>query len=177
VPEAPRGVIKPLDLTAGVATDPWLCYFFIHIMMQDLDFTEIVDLICKDDPRYDRKAYSFVRLGLDHTVKSFKKSDPARTQQSQHVSGRELLEGLRIYALDQFGPLTKTVLESWGVHRCTDFGEIVFNLIEYKVFSKTESDRREDFADIYDFEAAFVKPFRPVEKPRPGSSTKAVESA
>jgi uncharacterized repeat protein (TIGR04138 family) len=146
-------------------------------MMQDLDFTEIVDLICKEDNRYDRKAYSFVRLGLDQTVKSVKKSDPARTQQSQHVSGRELLEGLRVYALDQFGPLAKTVLESWGVHRCADFGEIVFNLIEYRVFSKTENDRREDFADIYDFEGAFVKPFRPADKLRPGPSTKAVEPA
>ena len=146
-------------------------------MTQDLDFAEIVDLICKEDPRYDKKAYSFVRLGLDHTVKNLKKSDTTRTQQSQHVTGRELLEGLRAYALDQFGPLTKIVLESWGVHRCTDFGEIVFNLIEYRVFSKTESDRREDFSDIYDFEEAFVKPFRPSERKRAGPSTQAVESA
>lgn len=146
-------------------------------MMQDLDFNEIVDLICKEDPRYDKKAYGFVRLGLDHTVKAVKKNDPARTQQSQHVSGRELLEGLRVYALEQFGPLSKLVLESWGVNRCADFGEIVFNMIEYRVFSKTESDHREDFADIYDFEEAFVKPFRPAQKPRPGSSAKAVGSA
>jgi len=146
-------------------------------MMQDLDFTEIVDLICKEDPRYDKKAYSFVRLGLDQTVKNLKKSDPTRAQQSQHVTGRELLEGLRAYALDQFGPLTKTVLESWGVHRCTDFGDIVFNLIEYRVFSKTENDRREDFVDIYDFDEAFVKPFRPADKKRAGPSTQAVGSA
>jgi uncharacterized repeat protein (TIGR04138 family) len=145
-------------------------------MMQDLDFTEIVDLICKEDTRYDKKAYAFVRHGLDHTVKGLKKSDPARAQQSQHVSGRELLEGLRVHALDQFGPLAKTVLESWGVHRCADFGEIVFSLIEYRVFSKTESDRREDFADIYQFDEAFVKPFRPADKDRPGPSTKAVGS-
>ena len=143
-------------------------------MMQDLDFAEIVELIRKEDTRYDRKAYSFVRQGLDHTVKNFKKSDPARTQQSQHVSGRELLEGLRTYALDQFGPLAKTVLESWGVRRCADFGEIVFNLIEYRVFSKTENDRREDFADVFDFDEAFVKPFQPADKHRPGPPTKAV---
>jgi uncharacterized repeat protein (TIGR04138 family) len=146
-------------------------------MMQDLDFAEIVELICKEDSRYDKRAYSFVRQGLDQTVKNLKKSDPARTRQSQHVSGRELLEGLRAFALDQFGPLAKTVLESWGVHRCADFGEIVFNLIEYRIFSKTEDDRREDFADIYDFDEAFVKPFRPAEKRRPGPSTKAVGSA
>ena len=135
-------------------------------MMQDLDFSEIVDLIYKDDPRYDRKAYTFVRLGLDQTVKNLKKADPARTQQSQHVSGRELLEGLRAYALDQYGPMAKTVLDSWGVRRCADFGEIVFSLIDYRVFSKTEKDRREDFAEIFDFDDAFVRPFQPSERRR-----------
>jgi uncharacterized repeat protein (TIGR04138 family) len=145
-------------------------------MMQDLDFTEVVDLICKEDTRYDKRAYSFVRQGLDHTVKNLRKSEPARTQQSQHVSGPELLEGMRAFALDQFGPLAKTVLDSWGVHRCTDFGEIVFNLIEYRVFSKTENDRREDFSNIYDFEEAFVKPFRPGDKGRLGPSKKTMET-
>jgi uncharacterized repeat protein (TIGR04138 family) len=144
-------------------------------MMQDLDFSEVVDLICKEDPRYDRRAYHFVRHGLDATVKNLKKSDPARIQQSPHVSGRELLDGLRVHALDQFGPLAKTVLDSWGVHHCTDFGEIVFNLIEYNVFSKTEKDRREDFSDLYDFDDAFVKPFRPAGRRRPGPPTEAVD--
>ena len=101
-----------------------------------------------------------------------KKKDAARTERSRHVSGPELLQGLRIYALDQYGPLAKTVLESWGVSRCRDFGDIVFNLIEYNVFSKTESDRREDFSDIYTFDDAFVKPFQPSRRPRgTGSST------
>src|SRR5882757_7551541 len=129
--------------------------------MQDLEFSEIVGLICKEDSRFDRQAYTFVRQALDHTVKELKRKTPERTGKSQHVTGAELLQGIRVYALDQFGPLTKTVLNTWGVLRCADFGDIVFNLIEYNVFSKTESDRREDFADIYDFDEAFVKPFRP----------------
>lgn len=129
--------------------------------MQDLEFSEIVGLICKEDPRFDRKAYNFVRQALDHTVKEVKRKQPERTGKSQHVSGAELLAGIRDYALDQYGPLAKTVLTTWGVKRCSDFGDIVFNLIEYNVFSKTESDRREDFAEIYDFDEAFVKPFRP----------------
>ena len=129
--------------------------------MQDLEFTEIVGLICKEDSRFDRKAYTFVRQALDHTVKEMKRKTPERTGKSQHVSGAELLQGIRAYALDQFGPLTMTVLGSWGIRRCTDFGDIVFNLIEYNVFSKTENDRREDFSDIYDFDEAFVKPFQP----------------
>ncbi|HVU23174.1 MAG TPA: Minf_1886 family protein [Opitutus sp.] len=145
--------------------------------MQDPDFSEIVELICKEDPRYDRKAYEFIRLGLDHTVKELKKKEGVRSARSRHVSGPELLEGMRVYTLDQFGPLAKTVLNSWGINRCADFGEIVFNLIEYNVFSKTENDRREDFSDLYSFEDAFVKPFLPA-KPMPGaSSAEAVGSA
>ena len=132
----------------------------------DSDFADIVTLICKEDARFDRRAYDFVRAGLDHTVKELRKKDAARAERSRHVSGPELLEGLRAYALDQYGPLAKTVLDSWGVRRCRDFGDIVFNLIEYNVFSKTENDRREDFADIYDFETAFVKPFQPARRTR-----------
>ena len=138
--------------------------------MQDLEFTEIVELICKEDTRFDRKAYTFIRQALDHTVKELKKQHPERTQKSQHVTGAELLQGIRIYALEQFGPLAKTVLVNWGIRRCTDFGDIVFNLIEYNIFSKTENDRREDFADLYEFEDAFVKPFAPARKRRTRSS-------
>jgi uncharacterized repeat protein (TIGR04138 family) len=137
--------------------------------MQNPDFGEIVALICKEDPRFNRRAYDFVRLGLDQTVKDLKKKDAARAEKSRHVSGPELLEGLRAYALDQFGPLAKTVLNAWGVRRCRDFGDIVFNLIEYNVFSKTESDRREDFTDVFDFDEAFVRPFLPL-KPLRGTS-------
>ncbi len=145
--------------------------------MQDPDFAEIVGLICKEDPRFDRKAYDFIRLGLDHTVKELKAKESARASRSRHVSGPELLEGLRVYALEQFGPLTKTVLESWGIRRCSDFGDIVFNLIEYNVFSKTDNDRREDFSDLYTFEDAFVKPFLPTKSSRGSSSAEAVGSA
>lgn len=134
--------------------------------MQDLEFSEIVGLICKEDARFDRKAYNFVRQALDHTVKEMKRKNPERTGKSQHVTGAELLEGIRAYALEQYGPLTKTVLNTWGIRRCADFGDIVFNLIEYNVFSKTENDRREDFSNIYDFEEAFVKPFLPANSRR-----------
>jgi uncharacterized repeat protein (TIGR04138 family) len=145
--------------------------------MQDPDFADIVASICKEDSRFDRKAYDFIRLGLDHTVKELKKKETTRAGRSRHVSGPELLDGLRIYALDQFGPLAKTVLNSWGIRKCGDFGDIVFNLIEYNVFSKTDSDRREDFSDVYSFEDAFVKPFLPGKSSRGPSSAEAVESA
>lgn len=145
--------------------------------MQNPDFGEIVALICKEDPRFDRRAYDFVRLGLDHTVKELRKKDTARADRSRHVSGPELLEGLRAYALEQYGPLAKTVLNAWGVRRCRDFGDIVFNLIEYNVFSKTDNDRREDFTDVYDFDDAFVKPFQPARRPRGTSAAEAFGAA
>ncbi len=129
--------------------------------MQDPEFAEIVALICKEDGRFDRRAYDFVRRGLDHTVSDLRKREAARVGVARHVTPAELLQGLRAYALEQFGPLTKTVLNAWGVRRDRDFGEIVFNLIDHAVFSKTETDRREDFDGVYDFDEAFVQPFLP----------------
>ena len=67
----------------------------------------------------------------------------------------------------QFGPLAKTVLNTWGIHETLHFGDIVYNFIDYNVFSKTDSDRREDFADVYLFDEAFERPFRPVARRLP----------
>lgn len=135
--------------------------------MQDLEFAEIVDQIRKEDPRFDKRAYFFLRHGLDYTVKEMKKKNAQRMAESQHVNGPELLEGLRHYALEQFGPMAKLVLNEWGVNRGRDFGDMVFNLIDYNVFSKTDADTREDFADTYTFEDAFVKPFQATRKHPP----------
>ena len=145
--------------------------------MHDSDFPRIVALICKEDTRFDRKAYDFVRLGLDHTVKEIRKKDVSRTGKSRHVSGPELLDGLRVFALDQYGPLTKTVLNAWGLKKSRDFGDIVFNLIEYNVFSKTDNDRPEDFDGGFTFEEAFVKPFLPKKKLRIPGATGALGTA
>lgn len=126
--------------------------------MQKVNFTEALDQILSRDPRYDRDAYHFVREGLDFTVKLLKKS---ATGKDRHVSGQELLEGLRRYSLQEFGPMAKTVLNYWGVKRCEDFAEIVFNLVDKGILGKTEQDTREDFRGGYDFEEAFVKPYLP----------------
>jgi uncharacterized repeat protein (TIGR04138 family) len=83
-----------------------------------------------------------------------------------HVSGQELLSGIREFALRQFGPMALTVLEEWGVKRCEDFGEIVFNMIESGLLAKTAEDSRDDFKGGYDFMEAFREPFLP----RPGKA-------
>jgi len=135
--------------------------------MQPTNFEEALRLIRQEDPRFAEGAYLFVREALDFTIKLLKK--PA-TGPRRHVSGAELLEGIRQYALQEYGPMARTVLATWGVHRCEDFGALVFNLVNARVLGKTDEDRLEDFNGGYDFDEAFRAPFRsagrPAVKPR-----------
>src|SRR5439155_18738034 len=82
-------------------------------------------------------------------------------RKKRHVTGRELLDGIRRLGLERFGPMAPTVFEAWGVRRTADFGEIVFNMVEIGFLGKTDTDSRDDFKDGYDFDAAFRKPFQP----------------
>src|SRR5438045_7641354 len=129
--------------------------------MQKIEFAEALDSIVKVDVRYHREAYIFLRDALDFTIKQKKKNKENITN---HVSGPELLDGVRRYALKEFGPMVVTVFDSWGIRSCEDVGNIVFNLIGAGVFGKTEEDSIADFRNVYDFAEAFVKPFSP-EKP------------
>lgn len=129
--------------------------------MNGKNFIEVVDLIIREDGRYHKGVYFFIRKALDHTLKQVKKDLDIQDKGTRHVSGAELLEGIRQYALEQFGPLTRTVLHHWGVSKCSDFGDIVFNLVDFGVFGKTEHDNPEDFSGGYDFVEAFEKPFLP----------------
>ena len=122
-------------------------------------FSAKVDAIIARDARFDREAYLFVRDALEFTTRqSKKKADP---YVEHHVSGQQLLEGVRRYALEQYGPMVPTVFEHWRVGSCEDIGAIVFNLIEVREFGKAETDTLEDFRGGFDFHEAFVKPFRP----------------
>ena len=139
-------------------------------MMQDNDFEEAVTEIRLKDSRYDRDAYFFVRESLDFTSKTLNKP---REGTARHVSGAELMEGARAYALQEFGPLALTVLNSWGIKTTSDFGEIVFNLVETGKLGKTHEDKKEDFANGYDFTEVFVKPFMPASvQPAEGTERK-----
>lgn len=146
-------------------------------MSKEYDFSEVVDLIVKDDDRYSKAGYDFLRSALDFTIdRERKRQGKAVSRQQRHVTGQELLVGIRDYALEQYGPMAYTLLGSWGIDRCEDFGEMVFNLIEYGVFSKNEDDAREDFASIFTFEDAFVKPFLPEQRRLKRPRYKAIES-
>ncbi|MDR2862301.1 MAG: hypothetical protein LBV54_00270 [Puniceicoccales bacterium] len=133
-------------------------------MNMDEAFSEAVVKILEHDTQYARSAYYFVRAGLDHTVKKIATGDRKRAAEkgevSHHVSGQELLEGLRELALDQYGPMAYTLLSRWGLHNSSDFGAIVFNLVEAQVLGKTEKDSANDFRGVYDFKDAFLTPFK-----------------
>ena len=129
--------------------------------MQEVTFEEALEAIVTKDPRYQRDAYLFLREALDYTQKLVGKEDGGKVR---HVTGQELLEGIRQFGLEQFGPMTLTVFEEWGVRTCRDFGEIVFNMVEIGLLAKTEKDSRADFQSGYEFEDAFRKPFLPAEK-------------
>jgi uncharacterized repeat protein (TIGR04138 family) len=107
-------------------------------------FAEVADR----DARYTKEAFWFVRDGVHQAVRS-------RAGGSRHVTAHELLETLRILALERYGTNAREQLRSWGVTRCEDFGEIVFALIDNGVFGKRPEDRKEDFEDGYDFATAF----------------------
>jgi len=129
--------------------------------MQEVNFELKLEKILAHDPRYSRDAYHFVREALDFTQQSVKRENQGAIR---HVSGQELLEGIRQFALKQFGPMATIVFEEWGVKSCPDFGEIVFNMVESDLLAKTEKDTREDFQNGYDFHTAFRQPFVPESK-------------
>ena len=130
--------------------------------MHEVSLDEVLEQILAKDARYQRDAYFFVKDALDYTQKLSVKSGQGKLR---HVTGQELLAGIREFALEQFGPMTITVFEEWGIRSCQDFGEIVFNMVESSLLAKTEHDSREDFKDGYDFQDAFRKPFLPQAKP------------
>jgi len=119
-------------------------------MNQSLD--DILESISEKDTRYKPEAYEFVLEALSFTQKKYKKS--------RHVTGKELLEGIKVLLMKDFGPMTMTVLDFWGIQSTEDFGNIVFNLVKGKVLSKTEEDKIETFKNVFDFEAVFDKGYR-----------------
>ena len=107
-----------------------------------------LERILAKDPRFKPEAYVFVHDALGHTW--------SRLDHRRHVTGRELLDGIKDLALKRYGPMAKAVLNSWGVRTTDDFGAIVFNLVDAELLSKTEEDHIEDFHDVYDFDEVFV---------------------
>jgi len=117
--------------------------------------------IVRRDPRYAYEAYEFVFAALDYTLQLLGKQDAEKSETGpRHVSGAELLEGVRDLALREFGLMARTVFRQWGVNRTGDFGVIVFNLVEAELMSKTPEDSLADFENRFDLDEALVQGFR-----------------
>lgn len=119
-------------------------------------FETAVRRILEKEKRFQPEAYVLVRDALDYTVDRLINKTKS---EKRHVSGRELLFGFRDYLLEEFGPMSATMLEDWGMTRCRDVGEIVFLFIEADVFGRQDSDTIEDFDEVYSFQEAFTAPF------------------
>ena len=135
--------------------------------MQQLNFDDVLTRMVEQNPRYHRDAYLFLREALDFTQKVIAKSNKNRGRDGSHITGQELLNGIREYALAIYGPMTMTVFDEWGITSCEDFGQMVFLMIENNLLRKTDQDRPEDFKNGFSFEEAFRKPFLPSGKPAP----------
>jgi uncharacterized repeat protein (TIGR04138 family) len=116
--------------------------------------------VVRRDPRYMYEAYEFVFEALKFTQKALNRVPREGTSgdpgPQYHVSGRELVEGIRDYALHEFGLMARVVFRLWGIKATDDFGEIVFNLVEASLMSKTDEDTRRDFHNVFDLDQALL---------------------
>lgn len=110
------------------------------------DFHKGVTEIVRKDTRYKADAYEFIMHALWFTQGKLKKIG--------HITGKELLEGIREYGLEQYGPLTKMVFQHWGIETTEDFGEIVFNMVKNGLLRKAKEDTLDDFKNVYNFSEA-----------------------
>lgn len=137
-----------------------------------IDPTHPLAELLRRDKRYHLDAYVFVfdalryaheQLGMGRSSGSIEDTVvDNQTEDERHISGQQLCEAIRLYAVKQYGGLAKSVLNHWGVQSTGDFGEIVFNLISIGQMRKTDNDRREDFDGIFNFDDGFRDTFGPL---------------
>ena len=115
-------------------------------------------LVWKRDGRFAFEAYQFLLEALDFVAKQNIPEGP--DSKPMHISGQELLEGMRRYATRQFGPLAAQVWRAWGVESTMDWGTIVFQLVDAEMLNRQDSDSIDDFHAAYDFDEAFVDSYQ-----------------
>ena len=122
--------------------------------------------LLRRDKRYRLDAYVFVFEALRFAQQEHENGHEQSAggedrggEEIHHVTGQQLCEAIRRYALQQYGALAKLVLNHWGVNSTGYFGDFVFNLIDIGQMKKTDSDRREDFDDVFDFDEGLREPF------------------
>ena len=120
-----------------------------------------LEQVVEEYGRYPLEAFEFVRHGLNYAVSQIHGDTRNKEEAACHVSGQQLSQGLRDYAILRYGVMAKAVLGHWGIHRTQDFGRIVFAMVDSKLMQKTDQDDVRDFDGVFDFDAAFSPPSRP----------------
>lgn len=115
---------------------------------REIQSIEFLKPLVEKDVRYALDGYLFVRSAIE-----FAQID--KSPDSKHVSGRELIDLMRKLALDRFGAEAKAVLNSWGINRTEDFGEIIFNMVEKGLLAAHPGDSKKDFENGYNFDQVF----------------------
>ncbi len=139
--------------------------------MKDEQFITTVEKIITNDPRFSHEAYEFISDAVIFTTRKLKKN--GRTK--RHISGKELLEGIKDFAISEYGPLAQEVLESWGISSTISIGHIVFNMVNNQLLGSNKEDKIEDFKDGFDFDSAFTTPFTPAKKKKSAHSVPAID--
>ncbi len=110
-----------------------------------------IEELAREHKRFAPGAYLLVFDGLERALTRL----PAR----RHVTPRELVEGIRDVALEQWGFMARAVLEAWNVRATADFGDIVFSLIERGLLVAGDDDDRAQFANAFEFRDGFDQAF------------------
>lgn len=120
--------------------------------MPELAFRDgVMDRIRMRESRYDERAFLFVLAALEFCQERL----PVR----RHLTGRELAVGCRDLALQRYGVLAREVLAHWGVRDSSDFGELVFALVDVKLLMSQPTDSKDDFIGVFDFHDAFERDY------------------
>lgn len=112
---------------------------------------QVMDRLRERNPRYRETAYIFLISALHFVLQ--------RLDETRHITGPELAEGVRDLAIERFGPMARTVLEHWGICSTVDVGEIVFALVECGILIKQDEDCIDDFLGVFDFEEVFERDY------------------
>jgi uncharacterized repeat protein (TIGR04138 family) len=112
---------------------------------------QVMDRLRERNPRYRETAYVFLISALHYVLQ--------RLDETRHITGPELTEGVRDLAIERFGPMARTVLEHWGICCTGDVGEIVFALVECGILIKQDEDCLDDFLGVVDFEEVFERDY------------------
>ncbi len=119
--------------------------------MREKSDWEKIEEILREDKRYKPNAYFFVLAALRYEIDRLKKK--------RHITGKELARAIKDLAIREYGPMAKTVLNSWGIYKTDDFGEIVFNMVDKGLLTKQDKDKKEDFHNLFDFDEVFLEKY------------------